>query len=256
MLLPLVPLRVPAEDRFSGNLVFWQGEPDALLRIERLFLHLKSGKFGSLPRDLNHRSRWLIAIAVAGCWATSPGRASSVVSVRFDDWELVCPQHDGTDSNDPSARRATVGNTGAEYEADKTLSSSPLLTDRSCRLQQAQAVNGGKDVVFLFNVVMQKHKPIAIISTPLNVYLPAGLELSIDGGSIRRAVFETCNATGCHAGFALERTLLSNLRRGNELRVTMRNSKATQVPVSVPLKGISAGLKALAEKNGPDRNPR
>ena len=123
--------------------------------------------------------------------------------------------------------------------------------DRTCRLQQAQAVDGGKDIVFLFNVVMQKNKPVAIISTPLNVYLPAGLELRIDGGKVRRAVFEACNVSGCHAGFALDAALLGGLRRGKELTVTLKDSKASQIPVRVSLKGIAAGLKALAEQAAP-----
>ncbi|MCT7377988.1 invasion associated locus B family protein [Chelativorans salis] len=70
-------------------------------------------------------------------------------------------------------------------------------------------------MVFPFNVALQENKPITIISTPLNAYLPAGLELRIDGGGARRAAFETCNVWGCQAGFAFEVPLLTGVRRGN-----------------------------------------
>ncbi|WP_159585743.1 invasion associated locus B family protein [Chelativorans xinjiangense] len=180
-----------------------------------------------LPPYLRLRAHLSTFILVASAAASGSAifAPAAIASTRFDDWELVCP---------------------AEGEA---AASAATEAEGACRLQQAQAVNEGKDVVFLFNVVMQENKPIAIISTPLNVYLPAGLELRIDGGGARRAAFETCNISGCHAGFALEGPLLAGLRRGNVLSVTMKDSKASQVPVEVSLKGITAGLEALAEQN-------
>jgi len=138
---------------------------------------------------------------------------------RYGDWELVCK---------PRADAAT-----------------PKAESASCRLQQAQAVNGGKDVVFLFNIARQGKQRIAIISTPLNVYLPAGLELKIDGGQTQRVIFETCNVSGCHAGFALSGSLLSALRKGNVLTVALKDTKATTIPLKVSLNGVSAGIDGL-----------
>jgi invasion protein IalB len=138
---------------------------------------------------------------------------------RYGDWELVCK---------PQAASAT-----------------PEAESAACRLQQAQAVNGGKDVVFLFNIARQGKQRVAIISTPLNVYLPAGLELKIDGGQTQRVIFETCNISGCHAGFALSGSLLGALRKGNVLTVALKDTKATTIPLKVSLNGISAGIDAL-----------
>lgn len=138
---------------------------------------------------------------------------------RYGDWELVCKPQSATAT--PKAESAT------------------------CRLQQAQAVNGGKDVVFLFNIARQGKQRVAIISTPLNVYLPAGLELKIDGGQVQRVIFETCNISGCHAGFALNGSVLGALRKGNVLTVALKDTKATTIPLKVSLNGISAGIDAL-----------
>lgn len=138
---------------------------------------------------------------------------------RYGNWELVCK---------PQADAAT-----------------PKAESATCRLQQAQAVNGGKDVVFLFNIARQGKQRVAIISTPLNVYLPAGLELKIDGGQVQRVIFETCNISGCHAGFALNGSLLGALRKGNVLTVALKDTKATTIPLKVSLNGISAGIDAL-----------
>ncbi|MCZ7854115.1 invasion associated locus B family protein [Agrobacterium salinitolerans] len=151
---------------------------------------------------------------------TSGVAAEAVVDTRrYGDWELVCKPQAAADT--PKAESAT------------------------CRLQQAQAVNGGKDVVFLFNIARQGKQRVAIISTPLNVYLPAGLELKIDGGQTQRVIFETCNISGCHAGFALNGSLLGALRKGNVLTVALKDTKATTIPLKVSLNGISAGIDAL-----------
>lgn len=183
-------------------------------------------------------SRERACIPGRGCLHTLPilaaimlGHIDPAHAERFDDWELVCAGQafDKTQDNVKD---------GANPPADAKPSG-------GCRLQQAQAVNGGKDVVFLFNVVMQEKRPVAIISAPLNVYLPAGLELRIDGGRPRRAAFETCNISGCHSGFALAKPLVENLQKGRVLTVTIRDSKATQIPIKVSLRGLSAGLQAL-----------
>jgi len=157
--------------------------------------------------------------SVAGKEASGVAAAPVVEPRRYGDWELVCK---------PQADTATA-------KADSA----------ACRLQQAQAVNGGKDVVFLFNIARQGKQRVAIISTPLNVYLPSGLELKIDGGQVQRVIFETCNISGCHAGFALSGSLLGALRKGNVLTVALKDTKATTIPLKVSLNGISAGIDAL-----------
>lgn len=138
---------------------------------------------------------------------------------RYGDWELVCNPR-----MDPETKKADSS---------------------TCRLQQAQAVNGGKDIVFLFNITKLGKQRVAIISTPLNVYLPAGLELKIDNGQMQRVIFETCNISGCHAGFALNGQLLGALRKGKVLTVELKDTKATTIPLTVSLNGISAGIDAL-----------
>lgn len=192
------------------------------------------------PKDGSLRRHLAFLTMMSAIGGALPAPPASAASTRFNDWELVCPDEVG-------GSHVSDGALASEGAPGEPPASGGVEAVRSCRLQQAHAVAGGGEVVFLFNVVMQKGRPIAIISTPLNVYLPAGLELAIDGGAKRRAVFETCAVTGCHAGFALEETLLNGLRRGNVLTVSMKDSKATTVTVNVLLKGFTAGMKALAD---------
>jgi len=125
-------------------------------------------------------------IVLAGLVAMAALGASARAETRFGDWELVCPP------NGSQQAEIKPGNAGIDVVGGKS----------TCRLQQAQAANAGRDIVFLFNIVRQDKRNVAVVSVPLGVYLPAGLELRVDGGKARRAVFEACNLTGCHAGFA------------------------------------------------------
>lgn len=136
----------------------------------------------------------------------------------------------------------------AEVFQDWELVCNSQNSENTCRLQQAQAVNGGKDVVFLFNVISQGKANVGLISTPLEVYLPAGISLRVDKGKTRQAAFETCNLSGCHAGFQLDAQLLSALKSGAVLTATLMDTKSTKIDVAVSLKGFSAGLNALSEQ--------
>ena len=173
-------------------------------------------------------------IVLAGLVAMAALGASARAETRFGDWELVCPP------NGSQQAEIKPGNAGIDVVGGKS----------TCRLQQAQAANAGRDIVFLFNIVRQDKRNVAVVSVPLGVYLPAGLELRVDGGKARRAVFEACNLTGCHAGFALNAGLEWALKRGRMLTVTLRDTKASAVPITVSLDGITAGLKALSDKEG------
>ncbi|OKP64662.1 hypothetical protein BTE77_34450 [Ensifer adhaerens] len=137
---------------------------------------------------------------------------------QFSDWELVCP---------PPAHGARRGNRVA-----------------ACRLSQVHAGNDGS-AVFRFSVIMQDKTAVASITTPLNVYLPAGLSLSVDGGRPARALFEACNVSGCHAVFPLEGALLAQLKAGRAFKLTLHDTSVSEIKVTISLKGFTDGFDAL-----------
>ncbi|EHS52560.1 Invasion associated locus B family protein, partial [Rhizobium sp. PDO1-076] len=166
------------------------------------------------------RSRSLTFLTAAILCAV--GSFSNAIAAEvYGDWELVCTANEDINHTSP------------------------------CRLQQAQAVNEGRDVVFLFNVIAQADGNVGLISAPLETYLPAGIALRLDKGKSRQAAFETCNLAGCHAGFRLDQAFLSGLKKGLILTATLMDTKATKVDVPVSLKGFAAGFAALqARKSG------
>jgi hypothetical protein len=45
--------------------------------------------------------------------------------------------------------------------------------------------------------------PVIMIQTPLDLFLPAGVTLSVDGGNPVPFELQTCNVKGCYAGAKL-----------------------------------------------------
>jgi invasion protein IalB len=97
---------------------------------------------------------------------------------RFADWEVVC--------SPPQSSSASV--------------SAPPKVD--CRAVQRLTVQDSDETVFAVTVIRSNQEAVvAIVSIPLGGYIVPGIELSVDGKKPYKLLVETCNASGCHAGF-------------------------------------------------------
>ena len=157
---------------------------------------------------------------------------------RIGDWEIVCAKAEQTQAS-PSKS--------------------------ACRMIQNHVVRG-KDpklaaTVLLVTILPAAHKadekasrktrmPVAIVSVPQGVYLAPGIALDIDGKQKFKLLYETCNASGCHAGFQIKGRIATALRQGNVARTTFHDHKQKPIVVKVSLKGLTKGLKRLAEVSG------
>lgn len=155
-----------------------------------------------------------IAEAQAPAAAPQAGAAAAPVISRFADWELICPQD----------------NPG-----------------QGCRVSQLLGVNGSGETVFGLNVLAarQAGQQVAIISTPLGGYLAPGMELRIDRARPVRVLYETCNVSGCHGGFALAGAIRRGLTSGRRLQVRLWTAKNQPVDVNVSLNGFAQAVQAM-----------
>jgi invasion protein IalB len=136
--------------------------------------------------------------------SASSGQPPATIT-RFDDWELICQR------GRPAAP-ATLGDAAASGGASKA--AAPTQRESGgCRVSQRLAVKGSGETVFAVNILAAKQpdQQVAIISTPLGGYLVPGMELRIDRAKAARVLYETCNAAGCHGGFALAGRILDHL---------------------------------------------
>jgi len=86
---------------------------------------------------------------------------------------------------------------------------------------------------------------IAVLTVPLGVYLPGGINLSVDGEPIGKVNFRHCTINGCQTELPLEAEVLAKLKAGSKGQVLFLDSRGTKVPVPLSLKGFTAASDNL-----------
>jgi invasion protein IalB len=152
-------------------------------------------------------------------WAQSPPVAAAATGSveRIGDWELVCP--------------------------------APATTSKpACRLIQNHAAPNGQTALLVTVLASDKAKgPVAVVSVPRGVYLAPGIEMKIDGGPSFKLLYETCDETGCHAGYKVAGDIATALKKGKLADHKVFDSKQQPVSVPVSLTGFGKALDRLAE---------
>ena len=152
----------------------------------------------------------------AGTAASSTATAQAPPApVKFGDWELVC-------ASPPSAT--------------------------ACRLVQNHADQSGKTLLLVTILEAAAAKgAVAIVSVPKDVYLAPGIEMRIDDGQAFKLLYETCNDSGCHAGYTINGEIAVALKKGKIASHKVFNSRQQSTVVPVSLAGLTKGLERLAE---------
>lgn len=172
---------------------------------------------------LSFRVHILLYGFLAAAFGAGLDRALAAPTVeRFDDWEVHCGE---------GASAAAKGN---------------------CKAVQRLAVKDSGETVFLLTVLPDAGGKglVGIVSVPLGGYLAPGIELSIDGRKPYKLLVETCNASGCHAGFALAGNVLAQMKAGSKAVFRVWTAKEKPADVTVSLAGFTKAIGAL---DGPAR---
>ncbi|MCY1344687.1 Invasion associated locus B (IalB) protein [compost metagenome] len=126
--------------------------------------------------------------------------SSAITTQRFDDWNYRCGQ--------------------VALEQGKTAS--------QCEVVQVARVKQGEEEVSLLTLPIAKTAPnaaegakkdsdAALLLTalvPLNIFLPVGFGLDVDGKAVADTAYRNCNQAGCWVQQRLESTTLAALQKG------------------------------------------
>lgn len=93
--------------------------------------------------------------------------------------------------------------------------------------------------------------PIAALSLPLGMSLPAGIVLQAGDAAPLHFPVERCEPRGCRAGTPLAPDFLAHMAKAERLTVRFNDQKRQPVEVSVSLDGFSAGLASLKGRGAP-----
>ena len=86
------------------------------------------------------------------------------------------------------------------------------------------------------------------VIAPLNVFLPKGLGLNIDGSDLGRAVFARCVAEGCQAEVVMDDGLVRQLSEGTQATFIIFQSPERGTGFPVDLGGFAEALAAAQEE--------
>jgi invasion protein IalB len=87
--------------------------------------------------------------------------------------------------------------------------------------------------------------PAMMIQTPFGLYLPAGVKVDIDGTGFGNLPLQTCDGTGCYAGQAVSPELLTALKNGVTLSITVQDAAQRDITVPVALNGFTAAYEKI-----------
>lgn len=156
--------------------------------------------------------------------------ATDVVK-KHGDWELICSDA-----------------TAAGNAVESALQNPDGSKKNNCRLAQHHAVADTKEALLIANVLVNEQgRPVAILSVPAGVYLAPGILIRVDSNKPFKLLYETCNPSGCHAGFELKPSVLNAFKRGAVAEIRFFNPQQKSIDVKVSLAGFTKGLAALSE---------
>ncbi|MBF0453410.1 MAG: invasion associated locus B family protein [Magnetococcales bacterium] len=121
-------------------------------------------------------------------------------------------------------------------------------------IQQVQTRRSGKTILYAtLGYAGKGGRLVLMLRTPLNIYLPTGVQVGIDSGPLQSAPLQQCKKKGCVALLKISNTLLEAFYSGTQMRVVFRvilKEGVVAVPVKLMLNGLKNGILAL---EGSDR---
>ncbi len=93
-----------------------------------------------------------------------------------------------------------------------------------------------------------KKDAVMIITLPLGVILPPGVQLTVGEGKAARVPITTCLPQGCQAGAQLDKEFTERLKKGKKLIVTFLGPDGKQINAPISLSGFTAGLDSMKPK--------
>jgi len=157
---------------------------------------------------------------------------SAVQSQRFDDWYYRCAQLKAADGKSVS----------------------------QCEVAQIAQVKQGEENVNVLTLAIAQTAPaggkkpsgselLLTALVPLNVVLPTGLALAVDGKDVVTIPYRNCNQAGCWAQQKLDKKTLGALQKGTAGEAHLRLMNGQNINLKFSLKGLTSALSELQKPN-------
>ena len=112
---------------------------------------------------------------------------------------------------------------------------------QECAMEQRAVARENGQVIALVSIRVpsETRKPVTMVQLPLNLFLPAGVNVDVDGDMTQNQAFQTCNQQGCFVGFPISDTLLKQMFTGGKLNITFQYLDKKPVTLPMSLEGFT-----------------
>jgi len=134
---------------------------------------------------------------------------------------------------------------------------------KDCGYKCEQTPDKKKKICFIFQSVSSKKddkriadatiaylpkvdKPVLVITLPLGVLLPPGIQIGIDEEKKGiRVPFAQCTQAGCQARMALDDKMVTKMKAGKQMIVAFLTTQQKQLGFPISLSGFTAAIGSL-----------
>ncbi len=138
---------------------------------------------------------------------------------------------------------------GAERIGDWMLRCDPPANGQPKQCEMAQVLSdkeGKRDLLLIrLGYPPAENEALALVVVPLDLLLPPGLGLKVDGRDPTIVPIRHCDTNGCLAPWRPSADDVNAMKGGRELMVLLRNREGKQLGLPVSLKGFSAAHERL-----------
>ena len=163
----------------------------------------------------------------------------------------LAPAQDSTEPAEEDGGHTAAGQAVTSYEdwSVQCLESTESGEEKCVLFQHLKVESGQRlltmQVSRLPSQENQQSAMALVITVPLGVHLPSGIQLRMDGGTPIELVYERCDQDGCYAGKVLGDSLLEAMMQGDRSQVMFNNLTGKSIAATLSLRGFGEGFRAL-----------
>ena len=160
-----------------------------------------------------------VVIGVISSPATAQQSAATTEKAKHGAWSIRCLQSDAT-----VCAMTQIGNNA---------SGEPLLRAEFHKSPTPQQVEG--------RTILGR----MVITVPIGVLLPAGVQLSIDGRAVGAAGYQVCNPQQCVVAELVSDEFVGQLKKGSNVTMTIRGVDGKEASATLSLTGYTKAFNSL-----------
>ena len=116
-----------------------------------------------------------------------------------------------------------------------------------CTATQSIRVAKSGELLFRIKLISTADSQATVLELqgPLNIYLPDGYTLSVDGTDLTKVAISNCNSNGCFGAVKLNSDHIAVLKKGKTLKIMFSPAPKKSRYVETPLAGFTRAMQAI-----------